>query len=87
MRDLLKTNTTLFACSFYDTPTQPVLSKECFPYLNQAISQNLKVSFSHQDVTFYVVGVLAKALRVKEVYSNSWGRIQNRRLGIFNSAL
>lgn len=40
-------------------------------HLNHAISQDFKVSFSHQGFTFHVVGILAEGFWIKKVHSNS----------------
>lgn len=40
-------------------------------HLNHAVSQNFKVSFSHQGFTFHMWSVLAEGLWIKKVHSNS----------------
>lgn len=42
-----------------------------FSHLNDAVSQDLQVSFPHQGFAFHVVRILAEGPRVQKLYSDS----------------
>lgn len=47
-------------------------------HLNHTISQDFKVSFSHQGFTFHVTGILAEGLWIKEVHSDTGAKVNTK---------